>query len=281
MAKKNSETEPQFLPSPLNNDMLNYKVYYMSATEKLGAVLLTLILGGLTGLVFYGGLFKVGGEATKATTISNLVVFFGVGALAAKLFVPAIKNSLHTKRKKALRKQFMDMLEILAAALSAGNTVNDAFISAKTDMRNQYAETEYIIRELDEIASGITNGKSLEEMVVSFGKRSDNEDIENFGNVISNCYRLGGDFKDVIVRTRAILGDKIAIEDEIQTKLASNKLQHHAMCLMPIALVAMLKITNDSFSRNLSTMVGVLVTTIAVGLFVGSYFWGQKIIDIK
>ena len=281
MAKKNSETEPQFLPSPLNNDMINYKVYYMSSSEKIGALLLTLILGGLAGLVFYGGLFKVGGEATTATTISNLVVFFGVGGIAAKVFVPAVKKSLHTKRKKALRKQFMDMLEILSASLASGNTVNDAFIGAKTDMRNQYSDTAYIIQELDEIASGITNGKSLEEMVISFGKRSANEDIENFGNVISNCYRLGGDFKDVIVRTRAILGDKIAIEDEIQTKLASNKLQHYAMSLMPIALVAMLKITNDSFARNLATPVGVFVTTFAIGIFVGSYFWGMKICDIK
>lgn len=281
MAKKNSETEPQFLPSPLNNDMINYKVYYMSSSEKIGAFLLTMILGGLAGLVFYGGLFKEGGEATTATTISNLVVFFGVGGIAAKVFVPAVKNSLHTKRKKALRKQFMDMLEILSASLSSGNTVNDAFIGAKTDMRNQDADTAYIIQELDEIASGITNGKSLEEMVISFGKRSDNEDIENFGNVISNCYRLGGDFKDVIVRTRAILGDKIAIEDEIQTKLASNKLQHYAMSLMPIALVAMLKITNESFARNLSSAIGVIVTTFAIGIFVGSYFWGMKICDIK
>lgn len=281
MAKKDTELEPEFLPSPLNNPMINYKVYYMSMGEKIGAFMLTMFLGGFVGLVFYGGLFKDGNDATMATTISNTVVFLLIGGLATKVFMPAVRTKLLMKRKKALRKQFMDLLEILSASLSSGNTVNDAFISAKTDLRNQYSEKEYIIVELNEIVSGLANGKSLEEMIIAFGVRSDNEDIENFGNVISNCYRLGGDFKDVIVRTRSILGDKVAIEDEIQTKLASNKLQLNAMCVMPIGLVAMLKFTNQSFARNLATGIGVAVTTFAVAIFVGSYFWGQKITDIK
>ncbi|MBR4733734.1 MAG: type II secretion system F family protein [Lachnospiraceae bacterium] len=281
MAKNKAEQEPQFIPSPINGQMINYKVYYMSFGEKLFAFLVTFVLGGLAGLVFYGGLFKQGGEATMATHVSNIVVFTLIGGIASKFFIPAIKNSFFEKRAKKLRKQFMDLLEVLSASLSAGNTVNDAFLNARGDLLNQYSEKEYIIRELAEISSGITNGKTLEEMVMSFGARSNNEDIENFGNVISNCYRLGGNFNDVISRTRKILGDKIGIEDEIQTKLASNVLQHNAMCLMPIILVSMLKLMNESFSKNLASGVGVVVTTVAIAIFVGSYFWGRKIIDIK
>lgn len=58
MSKKKQQIEPQFIPSALNNQMLNYKVYYMSFTEKLIYFLLTFIIGGVVGLVFYGGLFK-------------------------------------------------------------------------------------------------------------------------------------------------------------------------------------------------------------------------------
>ena len=86
--------EAKYILSPLNNRMLNYRVYYMNATEKIGSFLLTLTLGGLAGLVFYGGLFKVDGGATLATHISNAIVFFGVGLLAARLFVPVIRNAL-------------------------------------------------------------------------------------------------------------------------------------------------------------------------------------------
>lgn len=281
MSKTNQQNEPKYVPSVLNNPMLNYKVYYMSLGEKILYFLLTFGAGGAVGIVFYGGLFKVEGEATTATMISNIVVFCLVGLLAVKFFIPAIRASLKNKRDKTLRKQFMNLLECLSVALAAGNTLNDAFANAKSDMRSQYTEKDMIIQEITEINEGMENGHTLEEMMTAFGQRAENEDIENFANVISNCYRMGGNFKDVIKKTRDIISDKIAIEEEIETKLSSNKLQHNAMCLMPIALVAMLKLSSPSFAANLSSFLGVIITTIAIAIFVGSYFWGQKIIDIK
>lgn len=280
MSKSKKNAEPKYLSSPLNNQMINYKVYYMSMNEKIRYFLMTFIVGGLIGLVFYGGLFKYEGEATRATYISNSVIFCLIGGIAAKVFIPAIRDNLKVKRDKKIEKQFMDMLEGLSSSLAAGNTVNDAFIYAKSDMQNQYMERDFIVQELIEINSGIENGKTLEEMLLSFGKRSNNEDIENFSNVISNCYRLGGNFKDVVRKTRDIISDKIAIAEEINTKIASNKLQHNAMCIMPIALVAMLKMSSSSFADNLASGLGVVITTVAIVIFVAAYFWGRKIISI-
>lgn len=275
------EREPKYIPSPLNNNMINYKEYYMGANEKIGYSLLIFVIGGLVGLVFYGGLFKSDGDATLVTHISNAIFFCIVGIVALKFFMKTVVESLKDRRAKKLQKQFMDLLENLSFSLSSGNTVNDAFLNARGDLLNQYTEKDMIIIELNEIVNGIQNGKTLEEMMQSFGKRSGNEDIENFGNVISNCYRLGGDFNSVVRKTRLILGDKVAITEEINTKLMSNKLQLNAMCIMPIILVAMLKVSSTSFAQNLSSAVGVIVTTFAIGLFVAAYIWGQKIIDIR
>ena len=52
------------------------------------------------GYVFYGGLFKYEGEPTMATYISNLIVFFIVGMIACKFFLPAIKNILKSMALK-------------------------------------------------------------------------------------------------------------------------------------------------------------------------------------
>lgn len=280
MAKK-ALKEPEFIPSPINNQMINYKVYYMSLSEKLMYILLIFAAGGFAGWIFYGGLFKSDGEATAATRISDVVVVCLVGGIAVKYFMPMVRTMLKDRRDKALRLQFRDMLENLTSSLSAGNTVTDSFINARDDLSNQYNPSDCIIIELTEIVSGINNGYTLEEMLSAFGTRADSEDIQNFSNVIGNCYRMGGDFKTVVRKTRDIISDKMAIEDEIATKIASNKLQHNVMCVMPIALVAMLKLTNGSFASNLSSLVGVIATTIAVGIFVVSYMWGKKIIDIR
>lgn len=281
MAKKaNKVVAPQYISSPLSNPMINYAVYYMSLAEKTLYSILVILAGGCVGWVFYGGLFKVDGLPTMATYISDAVVFIVIGLIAARFFVPAISNMLLNRRNKALQKQFMDFLEALSASLAAGNTMFGAIVNARTDLLNQYSEQDFMIIELNEIVAGMDNGKTLEEMLQNFGGRSNNEDIMNFGNVISNCYRLGGNFGDVVRHTREIISDKVAVADEVATKIASNKLQHNAMCIMPIALVAMLKLSSPDFASNLSSVVGVIVTTIAVGIFVASYFWGQKIIDI-
>lgn len=280
MAKKKARG-PKTVPSPLNNPMPNYAEYYMSAGERLVSFLVLFVAGGAVGLVFYGGLFQRDGAATLATYISNLVVFVAVGLIAARVFFPAVRNMLKTRRAKTLRLQFRDMLETLSTSLASGNTVMDAFLNARGDMLNQYTEGDLIIRELTEIEMGLRNGETLETMLSAFGERSDNEDVENFSNVISNCFRIGGDFKTAVRKTRDIITEKMAIEDEIQTKVASNRLQHNAMCLMPIALVWLIKSMSDTFAENLASPIGVAVTTVAIAIYVASYFWGRKIIDIE
>lgn len=281
MNKKKKENEPQYILSPLNNPMINYRTYKMSASQNILFSLLAFIAGGLVGLVFYSGLFRVDGEATMATHISNIIVFVLVGIIALKVTRNPILKWLKSKRDKKLERQFIDFLENLVTSLSAGANITTSFENAYSELSNRYGEKELIICELYEIMQGMNNGKTMEEMLSAFGKRSDNEDIENFSNVMSNCYRLGGDFKSIIIRTRDIISDKIAVANEIETKLASNKLQLNAMCIMPIGIVAMLKLTNPSFAGNLATPVGVIVTTFAIGIFVIAYFWGQKIINIR
>lgn len=279
--KEKDAQEPRTIPSPVNNPMLNYRVYYMSATERILYGLLVFAAGGFAGWVFYGGLFMEDGDATLLTYISNLIIICIIGGIAVRVFLPALRKMLKEKRDKTLRLQFRDMLENLTSSLASGNTVAESFVNARNDLANQYSESDYIIQELTEIVSGINNGYTLEEMLSAFGERTDSEDIQNFSNVIGNCYRMGGDFKTVVRKTRDIISDKMAIEDEIVTKISSNKLQHNAMCLMPILLVAMLKMSSPSFAENLASFLGVLVTTVAVGIFVASYFWGRKIIDIR
>ena len=262
-----TEKEPKWIVSPINNPMINYKVYYMSAAEKLAYSLLLFAAGGGAGWVFYGNLFKVDGDATTMTYISNALVICLFGGIALKVFLPVVRNALKSRRDKALRLQFRDMLENLTSSLAAGNTVADSIANA--------------IVELAEIVSGLNNGYTLEELISAFGNRTDNEDIQNFSNVIGNCYRMGGDFKTAVRKTRDIISDKMAIEEEIITKISSNKLQHNAMCIMPIALVAMLKLSSPTFADNLASFLGVVATTIALGIFVASYFWGRKIVDIR
>lgn len=281
MAKKEKIQEPEFINSPLNNPMPNYAVYIMGKAENFIVRIVSFIAGGLVALIFYGNLFMVDGFATLATHISNVVVFVILGLLAIKFLVPMYKKRCLNKRKNALKQQFRDMLESLAASFSSGSNVQMAFESAVEDLKMQYSPKDYIVKEMEEVINGMKQNINVEVMLENFGRRSGNEDIVSFADVFSVCYRKGGNMNSVIHRTHSVISEKMSVADEIETKLTSNKMQHNVMSVMPIAVVAMLRFTNESFAANFATPVGVIVNTIAIGIFVGAYIYGNKIVDVK
>lgn len=281
MAKKNRKQELAYINSPLNNPMPNYAVYIMSKSEGLVVRLVSFIAGGIVALIFYGNLFMVDGFATSATHISNCVVFIILGLIAIKFIVPMYKKRRLEKRKHTLNQQFRDMLESLAASFSSGSNVQMAFEAAVEDLKMQYSSKDYIVKEMEEVLNGIKQNINVEIMLENFGQRSGNEDIVSFADVFSVCYRKGGNMNSIIHRTHDVISEKMAVSDEIDTKLTSNKMQHNVMSVMPIVVVAMLRFTNESFAANFATPVGVIVNTVAIAVFIGAYIYGNKIVDIK
>ncbi len=281
MAKKKTAPERQYLRSPLNNPVMNYGVYVMSKAEKFIVSAIAFLAGGCCGLIFYGDLFMSEGYPTVATYISNVVFFVALGILAIKFIVPMYKKNCLEKRSNTLKKQFRDMLESLAASFSSGSNVQHAFESAYEDLKLQYSPKDLIVLEIQEIINGMNQNISVEVMLEDFGKRSGNEDVISFADVFSVCYRKGGNMNSVVHRTHSVISDKMAVADEIETKLTSNKMQHNIMSVMPIVIVAMLRFTNEAFAANFATLTGVLVNTLAIGIFVGAYIYGNKIVEIK
>lgn len=279
MAKK--QKQPQYLNGPLNKPMMNYAVYVMSAAERIIANFISFICGGFVGLIFYGGLFKNDGMSTFATYISDTVFFVVVGIVAAKFLVPLYEKRCLDKRNAVLRSQFRDMLESLSASFSTGSNVQKAFEAALEDLKMQYGEKDFIVKEMKEILSGMAQNISAEVMLRDFGNRSGNEDVISFADVFEICYRKGGNMNTVIHRTHSVISEKIAVSDEIETKLTSNKMQHNVMSIMPIGIVAMLRFTNEAFAESFTSPVGIIANTVAIGIFLAAYKYGTKIVDIK
>ena len=156
-----------------------------------------------------------------------------------------------------------------------------AFGNAYSDMRNVHTEDAYITKELAQIILGIKNNVELEKMLDDFADRSDNEDIESFSSVFRVSYKEGGRMKDVMRQTHDLISEKMEIEDEINSKISSNKLELNMISLSPIIIVLMLRLTNQSFAERFATLPGVIANTIAICIFIAAYFMGQKIIMIR
>lgn len=284
-AKKEKEEEvlePQYYRSATGEETLNYRVYYMSGIEKIAYFLLAFAVGSAVGLLFYGGIGKDEyGDPTVVTLVLNVMIVLVCGIASGKLFLPVRTQQLQAGRQKKLRRQFRDMLEALTTALNAGSNVHNAFLSVQEDLKNQYEEDAFILKELAIINTAIANGFILEEMLDDFGKRSGIEDIQNFSDVFQICYRQGGNIKETIRNTNGIISDKMSVEDEIETAVSGSKNEQYIMLVMPVLLIGMIKLSSPEFGDNFTTVTGLISTTIGVGLFVASYFLGKKLLEIR
>ncbi len=277
-----ADTEPQFYRSMTGDVTLNYRVYYMSYAEKLVYFLLAFIAGAAVGYLFYGGIGKDEfGSATIVTHVLNTIIMMACGVIAGKLFIPIRTKQLGDKRRKKLKQQFRDMLEALATALGAGKNVRDAFQSIYEDLHNQYEEGAFILKELYLVNTGLTNGFNMEDLLLDFAKRSGLKDVQDFADVFEICYRQGGNVKETVKNTCNIIGEKMAVAEEIETTVSGSKNEQYIMLVMPIALVGMIKLSSPDFAANFVTPAGLISTTIGVVLFVISYFLGRKLLDIK
>lgn len=282
LKKKEIVQEPEYYTSATNIPTLNYKVYYMKPVEKLIYFLIAFVAGALIGYLFYGGIGKDEfGQATILTWVLNITIPTVVGIIAGKLFVPMRVKSVIEKRKKELNHQFRDMLDALTTSLGAGKNVNDSFLSVYEDLKIQYEEDAYILKELEVIISGIHNNVAIEDVLEDFGNRSDNEDIQSFANVFKISYRKGGNIKDIIRNTHSILSDKMEIAEDIETLVTSNKTEQNIMIIMPIALIGIIKMMSPEFAANFVTPTGIVSTTISIVIFVIAYFIGKAVLDIK
>lgn len=279
MGKNSSQS--QYLTSKINTSVLDYRVYVVTASERLKYVLLLMLAGGIVGLIFYGGLFMKDGKATILTTISNVVVFLLAGLISAKSFIPVISQTLKKKRQNTLKKQFCDFASALTNALSGGMNMSDSLQAVYSDLRMQYAEDSLIVVEVQEIINGMNNNIPVETMFEDFAQRSGVADIESFATVFTTCYRTGGDLKSVVRRTTDIISEKMMISSEIETAITSNKMQMNIMNVLPIVIVLMMRLMSAQFSESFSSLVGVVGLTITAGLTFASYKMGQKILDIK
>lgn len=274
--------EPQYYRSATNIPVLNYRVYQMSRLEKGIYTVLAFVVGALVGYLFYGGIgVDEFGNPTTLTYLLNTVIMAAAGAGAVRLFLPIRNEQLRLARQSKLKSQFRDMLEAISTSLSAGKNVQDSFSSVYADLKNQYEEDAFILQELYVINAGLVNGITIEELLDDFGKRSGCEDIQDFASVFEICYRKGGNIRDTIRNTYDILSDKMAITEEIETVVTGSKSEQSLMLIMPIVLIGMIKFGSPEFAANFVTSSGLAATTIALAMFVASYFLGRIVLDIK
>ena len=185
-------------------------------------------------------------------------------------------------QKRQLSRQFKSMIEAVAGSLSAGYSLEHAFADAKRDMEMIYEKDLPIWRELDMILAGLQMNLPLEGLLKDFGQRSGNEDIQNFANVVAAARKSGGNLIRIIQKTVNCMTDKMAVEEEIETLIASKKLEERIMLYMPYGIIFYLRVCNGEFLEVLyHNVLGVFCMTVFLIVIYMAQMWAGRIMEIR
>jgi tight adherence protein B len=264
--KHQRETEEKSVKQ-MEDHLIDYSTYKMSFKEYILYASVAIIFFGVLGYIFY-------------ESVIGIVLIGSVGLL----FPRFMKNNLREKRQEKLKMQFKEAIASLSSSLAAGRSIENSFKEVVDDLYLLYPDPNtYIIREFEIINRRVENGETIENAILNFSIRSDLEDIKNFANVFITCKRTGGNLVEVIRRTSDILSEKIDIQQEVSVMIASKRFESRIMSLAPIGMILLLKTTAPDYLAPLYSWetAGPIIMTICLAILVVSYWYGQRIMNIK
>lgn len=226
-------------------------------------------------------------KATAATAVMSYVFYDSL--IPAPLLLPVWMiymrdwhDDISRKKEQELRQQFRDSIQVMASALKAGYSVENAIREAGKDISPVYSEETRIRKEFERMERQMDMNMSAEEVLKGFAERTGQEDIENFVNVFAAAKKSGGDSIAVIRDAVKIISGKIDTEKEIQTMLASKKMEFDIMCAVPFAIILYMKLTFGEFLNVLyGNMAGAAIMSLCIFVYMGAYVYGRKIIRIE
>lgn len=245
--------------------MEDYRTYHATGREKIGLLVKGMLLTTAIAWLFYKSIWVV-----------------LLAAPFALFYVKAQEKKRAEERKWEFNQQFKQGILALSAALNAGYSVENAFGEATKDLALMYAEDADIIKEFSGITRQLAMNQTVEECLVDLGERTGIEDVENFAEIFQTAKRTGGDIMDIIQKTGSNIEERLEIQREMNTLIAQKKLEGKIMSVVPLGMILYMWITSPGFLDVLyHNLYGCCFMSVALVLYLVSYGWMQKIVDIR
>lgn len=232
----------------------------------------------------YGEVFALLAEVAGILILfyKNIVLVILVGIPVFFLGYAGLKKEWKQQYKWQMNLEFKEGLRGIAAALSAGYSIENAIGESQKDLETLYGKDCVLVREFQMIRSQLKLNQPIEKVFDDFAKRSEVEDIRSFAEVFRTARRSGGDLVAITKITSDRIGEKIEVKREINTILAGKKLEGRIMNLVPLGMILYFWLCSPGFLDCLYEGVkGRMVMTLFLVVYLLAYGLNRKICDIK
>lgn len=244
---------------------MDYNTYHFSIREKGKFVFAAIGIMAIISYLFYE---------------NGYFIFFTPLCIFA--LQKAAKPRFIQRRKQILMQQFQDTMQVVRNSLLSGYSIESAWLEAEKEILSLYGQDADMWKELHIMNQSIKCNIPIEQLLEEFSQRTAMEDIVNFSEVFSFAKRNGGDLVSIIGETLYHMQAKLDIEREIAVLVASKKFEQNIMSVMPIFILAYLKLTSGSYLDVLyGNAFGMIFMTVCLVVYVMAMLLADKILRIQ
>ena len=173
------------------------------------------------------------------------------------------------KKEEEFRVQFKDSIQIMAGALKAGYSAENAIRETCHDLKPMYKSESRIIKEYEIMIRKLKIHIPVGQVLSEFAENVEQEDVDNFVTVFTTAQKSGGDSIVIIKDAVKVISEKMETEKEIMSKI-------------PFGMIGYMKLTFGDFLKVLyGNPAGIIVMSICLALYFTAYIWGKKMIKIE
>lgn len=248
-----------------SEDSILYDRYVFSKRELMQHLLIGIAYYFAMGMIFF-----------------NHIVLALVACLLTVFYLKERKKEAVRRRKENLRNQFREGMYALASALSAGRSVEQAFVQSLQDLKLIYAEEADIIKEWKDICYKLTMNETVESAMTDFAERSGVEDIDSFNSVFVMAKRSGGNLIGIIGETSRLISEKMDIQKEIDILIVQKQYEQKILSYIIPGMILFFGLVSPDFLEPLyTTLLGRLIMILALLMYLVAGHIGKKIVAIE
>lgn len=186
------------------------------------------------------------------------------------------------RRDRMLEAQFQDGLGFAAAALETGYSVENAWKEAQREVETLHGEDAVFAEALRKINQKAGMNEPLERQFLEFAGESGLESIQNFAEVFYFARKSGGNLTSIMRLTADRLRQNFRVQEEIALAISSRQFEQRIMSVMPLGILAYLRVGSPGFLAPLyHNVAGVVIMTGCLALYGIAWYLSVKLTEIE
>jgi tight adherence protein B len=227
--------------------------------------------------------FRLLTGTAAVTIVLFFLLYLALGsfwwALLAFLVPLAVREYVSRKlsrRRKAFAEQLPDALQVISAALRAGQSFAGSLAVVVE------SGTDPMKSEMQQVVADEQLGVPLDKAVAVVVRRMASRDLEQVALVAQLQRESGGNAAEVVDRVAETIRERFDLQRLINTLTIQGRISRWIVSALPVALLLLLTVINPHYLHPLVSTTGGKVMLVFAGLLVvGGSLVIKKIVDIK